>query len=183
MEVEMKECKEKLTPSSLPWLCELHWPGTLECSCGGWSRYRLLAGGDNTSVLVMLWRDNIIDSGKTLQEVIRETVCLCVLLTAIAMAMLASVTVSMGEETKGVFMVICLVSAEVRSWTGRYIKAAFSKSYTDVLWNENTRINYNFWEAIIYCSGIMSLIQGNVCDVRNTSDNPDSPPGHHPRLV
>lgn len=33
-----------------------------------------------------------------------------------AMAMLASVTVSIGEDTKGVFMVICLVSAEVRSW-------------------------------------------------------------------
>lgn len=38
------------------------------------------------------------------------------LLTAMAMAMLASVTVSIGDETKGVFMVICLVSAEVRSW-------------------------------------------------------------------
>lgn len=36
-------------------------------------------------------------------------------LTAMAMARLASVTVSMGDETKGVFMVICLVSAEVRS--------------------------------------------------------------------
>lgn len=43
--------------------------------------------------------------------------CVCVALTAIAMAMLASETVSMGEEMKGVFMVICLVSAEVRSWT------------------------------------------------------------------
>lgn len=31
------------------------------------------------------------------------------------MAILASVTVSIGDETKGVFMVICLVSAEVRS--------------------------------------------------------------------
>lgn len=40
-----------------------------------------------------------------------------VLLTAMAMARLASVTVSMGEEMKGVFMVICLVSAEVKSWT------------------------------------------------------------------
>lgn len=39
------------------------------------------------------------------------------LLTAMAMARLASVTVSMGEEMKGVFMVICLVSAEVKSWT------------------------------------------------------------------
>lgn len=36
-------------------------------------------------------------------------------LTAIAMAMPASVTVSMGEETSGVFSVIRLVSAEVRS--------------------------------------------------------------------
>lgn len=43
--------------------------------------------------------------------------CVCVVLTAIAMAMLASETVSMGEEMRGVFMVICLVSAEVRSWT------------------------------------------------------------------
>lgn len=32
-----------------------------------------------------------------------------------AMAILASVTVSIGDETKGVFIVICLVSAEVRS--------------------------------------------------------------------
>lgn len=39
-----------------------------------------------------------------------------VTLTAMAIAMLASETVSMGEDTKGVFMVICLVSAEVRSW-------------------------------------------------------------------
>lgn len=46
----------------------------------------------------------------------KATLCLCVTLTAIAMAMLASVTVSMGEETKGVFIVICLVSADVRSW-------------------------------------------------------------------
>lgn len=35
-----------------------------------------------------------------------------------AMAMPASVTVSMGEETSGVFRVILLVSAEVRSWRG-----------------------------------------------------------------
>lgn len=39
-------------------------------------------------------------------------------LTAMAMAMPASVTVSMGEETSGVFSVIRLVSAEVRSWRG-----------------------------------------------------------------
>lgn len=38
-----------------------------------------------------------------------------VMLTAMAMAMLASVTVSMGDDTKGVFIVISLVSAEVRS--------------------------------------------------------------------
>lgn len=44
---------------------------------------------------------------------------LVVILTAIAMAMLASVTVSIGEETKGVFMVICLVSADVRSYIHR----------------------------------------------------------------
>lgn len=37
------------------------------------------------------------------------------MLTAIAMAMPASVTVSMGEETSGVFRVIFLVRAEVRS--------------------------------------------------------------------
>lgn len=36
-------------------------------------------------------------------------------LTAIAMAIPASVTVSMGEETSGVFRVIFLVRAEVRS--------------------------------------------------------------------
>lgn len=37
------------------------------------------------------------------------------LLTAIAMAMADSVTVSMGEEMRGVFSVIFLVSADVRS--------------------------------------------------------------------
>lgn len=36
-------------------------------------------------------------------------------LTAIAMAIPASVTVSMGEDTRGVFRVIFLVRAEVRS--------------------------------------------------------------------
>lgn len=36
-------------------------------------------------------------------------------LTAIAMAMDDSVTVSMGDEIRGVFRVIFLVSAEVRS--------------------------------------------------------------------
>lgn len=45
-----------------------------------------------------------------------------------AMAILASVTVSIGEETKGVFIVICLVSAEVRSWT-KIRRKAFSKIY------------------------------------------------------
>lgn len=37
-------------------------------------------------------------------------------LTAIAMATSDSVTVSMGDETSGVFSVICLVSADVRSY-------------------------------------------------------------------
>lgn len=37
-------------------------------------------------------------------------------LTAIAMAMADSVTVSMGEEIRGVFSVIFLVSADVRSY-------------------------------------------------------------------
>lgn len=37
-------------------------------------------------------------------------------LTAIAMAMSDSVTVSIGDETSGVFIVICLVSADVRSY-------------------------------------------------------------------
>lgn len=37
-------------------------------------------------------------------------------LTAIAMATSDSVTVSMGDETSGVFVVICLVSADVRSY-------------------------------------------------------------------
>lgn len=36
-------------------------------------------------------------------------------LTAMAMAMADSVTVSMGEEIRGVFSVIFLVSADVRS--------------------------------------------------------------------
>lgn len=37
-------------------------------------------------------------------------------LTAIAIAMSDSVTVSMGDETKGAFSVIFLVNADVRSW-------------------------------------------------------------------
>lgn len=43
--------------------------------------------------------------------------CLCaaLLLTAMAMAMDDSVTVSMGDEMRGVFRVIFLVNAEVRS--------------------------------------------------------------------
>ena len=36
-----------------------------------------------------------------------------------AMAMADSVTVSMGEEMRGVFRVIFLVRADVRSWRGR----------------------------------------------------------------
>lgn len=44
------------------------------------------------------------------------------------MAMLASVTVSIAEETNGVFMVICLVSAEVRSWT-KEIVGTFQKHF------------------------------------------------------
>lgn len=40
---------------------------------------------------------------------------LCCGLTAMAMAMDDSVTVSMGDEIRGVFRVIFLVSAEVRS--------------------------------------------------------------------
>lgn len=41
--------------------------------------------------------------------------CAVPVLTAIAMAMDDSVTVSMGDEIRGVFRVIFLVSAEVRS--------------------------------------------------------------------
>lgn len=37
-------------------------------------------------------------------------------LTAIAMAIPDSVTVSMGEDTSGVFRVICLVRADVKSY-------------------------------------------------------------------
>lgn len=40
---------------------------------------------------------------------------MCLSLTAIAMAMPDSVTVSIGEDTRGVFKVICLVRADVRS--------------------------------------------------------------------
>lgn len=43
-------------------------------------------------------------------------------LTAIAMAMADSVTVSMGEEMRGVFKVIFLVRAEVRSWKTEKLK-------------------------------------------------------------
>lgn len=43
--------------------------------------------------------------------------CLCavLVLTAMAMAMEDSVTVSMGDEMRGVFRVIFLVNADVRS--------------------------------------------------------------------
>lgn len=50
-----------------------------------------------------------------------NSVCVCVygaavlVLTAMAMAIDDSVTVSMGDEIRGVFRVIFLVSAEVRS--------------------------------------------------------------------
>jgi len=40
---------------------------------------------------------------------------LCCVLTAMAMAIDDSVTVSMGDEIRGVFRVIFLVSADVRS--------------------------------------------------------------------
>lgn len=63
------------------------------------------------------WATWCVNTTAGTRKLSKETVFLCVTLTAIAMAMLASVTVSMGEETKGVFIVICLVSAEVRSWT------------------------------------------------------------------
>lgn len=43
-------------------------------------------------------------------------ICLESILTAIAIAMDDSVTVSMGDEISGVFRVIFLVSAEVRSF-------------------------------------------------------------------
>ncbi len=43
--------------------------------------------------------------------------CVSHSLTAIAIAMPDSVTVSMGDETSGVFSVICLVNAEVRSYS------------------------------------------------------------------
>lgn len=48
------------------------------------------------------------------------------------MAMLASVTVSIGEETRGVFMVICLVSAEVRS-CAKEIGENISKQFSAIL--------------------------------------------------
>ena len=49
------------------------------------------------------------------------------LLTAMAMAMEDSVTVSMGDEMRGVFSVILRVSAEVRSWG---IPVGFAKEET-----------------------------------------------------
>lgn len=46
-----------------------------------------------------------------------DAMCLCavLVLTAMAMAMEDSVTVSMGDEMRGVFRVIFLVNADVRS--------------------------------------------------------------------
>lgn len=50
--------------------------------------------------------------------------CVCVLaLTAMAMAMDDSVTVSMGDEIRGVFRVIFLVNADVRSYDDVYLEA------------------------------------------------------------
>lgn len=52
-------------------------------------------------------------------------------LTAIAMAIPASVTVSMGEETRGVFSVIFLVRAEVKSWGGKKNKWGGHMNYLE----------------------------------------------------
>lgn len=56
-----------------------------------------------------------------------NAVCKCVsavlVLTAMAMAMDDSVTVSMGDEIRGVFSVIFLVNADVRSYNGMYLEA------------------------------------------------------------
>lgn len=54
-------------------------------------------------------------------------------LTAIAMAMADSVTVSMGEEMRGVFSVIFLVSAEVRSLKTHTHKQSVSFSLLQIL--------------------------------------------------
>lgn len=51
-----------------------------------------------------------------------QFVCLKNILTAMAIAMDDSVTVSMGEEMRGVFRVIFLVSAEVISLKMKYGK-------------------------------------------------------------
>ena len=49
-----------------------------------------------------------------------------------AMANADSVTVSMGDDTSGVFMVICLVSADVRSYKNKENAMHYnSKEYTN----------------------------------------------------
>lgn len=51
-----------------------------------------------------------------IKKYILFNVCALFVLTAMAMAIDDSVTVSMGDEIRGVFKVIFLVSAEVRSF-------------------------------------------------------------------
>ena len=53
------------------------------------------------------------------------------ILTAIAMAMEDSVTVSIGDEIRGVFRVIFLVRAEVRSWEQEVDNVTLISHYRD----------------------------------------------------
>lgn len=50
-------------------------------------------------------------------------VCAMLVLTAIAMAMDDSVTVSMGDEMRGVFRVIFFVNADVRSYNEVHLES------------------------------------------------------------
>lgn len=58
-------------------------------------------------------------------------------LTAIAIAMDDSVTVSMGEEMRGVFRVIFLVSAEVKSFQTRCIWEQKCQPHSELHLNKN----------------------------------------------
>lgn len=78
------------------------------------------------------------------------------ILTAIAMAMEDSVTVSMGDEIRGVFRVIFLVRAEVRSWEQEVDNVTLTSHYRD-----EKKVT----------TKIIAPCQPNICDSGKTTQN------------
>lgn len=113
--------KQHPTQTFLPWPCALRWPEIQLYSCDELFQSRPSTERrteksqkpfqDLWNCHLSLWRQQQTD-GTT--QMLR---CLCavLVLTAMAMAMEDSVTVSMGDEMRGVFRVIFLVNADVRS--------------------------------------------------------------------